>query len=126
MASLQSKAAAISGEIRRLSLPESPENIQTFSCLLDISGAGPRAALKCLELITHVEKILAIELLAVIGLSERQLAVETSALSIDLVNAIRQRGISWHAQGSDLDDEIEKAVELISTYKMHVPRSPLA
>ncbi len=113
----QYTAAGIVSENKQLCTPASVDSISSSNNQEDHVSMGANAAVKCLRIIDNIEKVLAIELL----IAAQALDFRRPAKSAEAIEALHQsfrKSISFNVEDRVLHDDMIKAVEFLSLYKI--------
>ncbi len=113
----QYTAAGIVSENKQLCTPASVDSISSSNNQEDHVSMGANAAVKCLRIIDNIEKVLAIELL----IAAQALDFRRPAKSAEAIEALHQsfrKSISFNIEDRVLHDDMIKAVEFLSLYKI--------
>ena len=113
----QYTAAGIVSENKQLCTPASVDSISSSNNQEDHVSMGANAATKCLRVINNVEKVLAIELLSAAQALDFRRPLRSSETIEKLVKAFRKE-ISFNEEDRVLHDDMIKAVEFVTSYKI--------
>jgi histidine ammonia-lyase len=109
---LQTAAATIRAEVVQLSTPTSVD----YRSEPGTPGTANNSARRCIQLLDHVNRLLAIEFLAAVQARELSKPGVVSELLNRFVIAFRKH--TSPSTKTDLSIELEKAIEFISSYKL--------
>lgn len=113
----QYTAAGIVSENKQLCTPASIDSISSSNNQEDHVSMGANAATKCLRVINNVERVLAIELLSAAQALDFRKPMKSSATVEQLQNALREV-VSFNEEDRVLHDDMMKAVEFVTLYKI--------
>lgn len=113
----QYTAAGIVSENKQLCTPASVDSISSSNNQEDHVSMGANAATKCLRVINNVERILAIELLTAVQALDFRRPLTSSTFVEEIVAAFRKE-ISFNDVDRVLHDDMMKAIEFVSSYKL--------
>ncbi|MDP6397086.1 MAG: histidine ammonia-lyase [Candidatus Marinimicrobia bacterium] len=113
----QITAAALASENKTLAFPASVDSITTENGQEDFVSMAPIAGRKLLNIIDHLENILAIELLVATHLLDLRRPLKSSPVTKTIRDTVRHV-IPFNSRDRVLSPEIAKAVELIQSEKI--------
>ncbi|HUM48572.1 MAG TPA: aromatic amino acid lyase, partial [Chitinophagales bacterium] len=113
----QYTAAGIVSENKQLCTPASVDSISSSNNQEDHVSMGANAATKCLRVINNVEKVLAIELLSAAQALDFRRPLKSSVVIEEMVSVFRKM-VSFNEEDRVLHDDMIKAVEFVTSYKI--------